>query len=54
MIYFSYVHYIMTYGVIFGEISSCGSNIFKIKKRTIRIITNSWNRDSCWGFFKKL
>jgi hypothetical protein len=33
MIYFSYVHYVMTYGVIFGENSSCGSNIFKIKKK---------------------
>jgi hypothetical protein len=32
MIYFSYVYSVMTYGIIFGEISSCSSNIFKIKK----------------------
>jgi hypothetical protein len=40
IIYFSYVGSVMTYGIILGEISSCSSNIFKIKKRTIRIITN--------------
>jgi hypothetical protein len=49
IIYFSYVHFIMTYGVFLGGISSCSSTIFKIQKRIVRVITNS-----CRGLFKKL
>ena len=29
-------------------------DIFKIQKWIIRVITNSWSRDSCWELFKKL
>jgi hypothetical protein len=37
-----------------GGNSSCRRTIFKIQKRIVRVITNSQNRDSCWGLFKKL
>jgi hypothetical protein len=53
MIYLFYIHSIMTYGIIFGGNSS-DSNIFRIQMKIIRAITNSRNRDSCLGLFKKL
>ena len=33
---------------------SHSSNVFKLQKRVIRIITNSGNRDSCRDLFRKL
>ena len=51
-IYFSYFHSILSYGIIFWGNSSYSSNIFKIQKRIIRIITNARNRDSCRQLFK--
>jgi hypothetical protein len=54
IIYFSCFHSVMTYGIIFwGNFSYC-SNIFKIGKRIIRILTNSRSRVSCQELFKKL
>jgi hypothetical protein len=44
----------MSYGVIFWGNSHLSNNIFKIQKRTIRIITNSGKYDSCWELFKQL
>jgi len=41
MVYFSYFHFIMLYGIIFWGNSHHSVNIFKIQKRIIRIITNS-------------
>ena len=59
MIYFSYVHSVMMYGIIFffgggGLKLSYSSNIFKIQKRIIRVITKSRSRDYCPELFKKL
>jgi hypothetical protein len=54
MIYHSYVHSIMTYGIIFWGNSPHSTNIFKIHKRKIRIMTKSRSRDSCWQLFKRL
>jgi len=54
VVYFAYVHSIMSYGIIFGGNQSHSENIFKIQKRVIRIITNSRVRDSCRELFKKL
>ena len=51
MIYFSYV---MSYGIIFWGNSHPSNNIFKIKKRIIRMITNTGSRDSCCQLFKQL
>ena len=54
LIYFSYFHSVMTYGIILGGNSADRDSVFKLQKRTIRIITNSSNRTSCRGLFKKL
>jgi hypothetical protein len=52
-IYFSYFHSILSYGSIFWGNSVHSKYIFKIQKRTIRVITNSGIRDSCRDLFKK-
>ena len=54
MIYYSYVHLIITYGIIFGGNSPHITDIFKIQKRIIRIMTKSRSRDSCRQLFKRL
>jgi hypothetical protein len=51
MVYFSTVHSIISYGVIFWGISAHSKIIFKIQKRIIRIITNSDNKASCRYLF---
>jgi hypothetical protein len=53
-IYFSYFHSILSYGIIFWGNSPYSSNIFKIRKRIIRIIMNARNRGSCRQIFKNL
>ena len=53
-IYFSYVHSIMVYGIIFWGSSPLSDIIFKLQKRTIRIMMNVNNRQSCRDLFKKL
>ena len=53
-IYFSYVHSVNSYGIIFWGNSCFSTNIFKIQKRIIRIITNTGRRDSCRQLFKQL
>jgi hypothetical protein len=54
LIYFSYFHSVLSYGIIFWGNSVHSKFIFKIQKRTIRVITDSWIRDSCRDLFKKL
>jgi hypothetical protein len=54
MIYSSYFHSVMTYGIIFWSNCPHSIHIFRLQKRVIRIITNSRNRDSCRELFKKL
>jgi len=54
MVYFAYIHSIMSYGIILGGNQPYSDKIFKIQKRVIRIITNSRMRDSCRELFKKL
>jgi len=54
MIYFSYFHSILSYGIIFWGNSSPNNCIFKIQKRTIRVIVNSSIRTSCRELFKEL
>jgi len=56
MIYFSYAHSVLSYGIIFwGNSHTHHTNsIFKIQKRILRIITNSGSRDTCWQLFKHL
>jgi hypothetical protein len=52
--YFSYVHSVISYGIIFWGNSSCSKDIFKVQKRIIRVITNSRICDSCRELFKQL
>jgi hypothetical protein len=54
MIYFSYMHSIIIYGIIFWGNLPCSINILRIQKRIIRIIMNAKPRDSCWELFKSL
>ena len=54
MIDYSYVHSIVTYGIIFWENSPHNTDIFKIQKRIIWIMTKSRSRDSCRHLFKRL
>jgi len=54
MIYFSYVHSVMSCGIIFWGNSHHSNSIFKIQRRIIRIITNTGSRDSCRHLFKQL
>ena len=53
MIYYSCVHSIITYGLIFWGNSPHSTHIFKTQKRIIRIMTKSRRRDSCRQLFKK-
>jgi len=52
-IYFSYVHSVVSYGIIFWSNSHHG-NSFKIQKVIIRIVTNTGRRDSCRRLYKQL
>jgi hypothetical protein len=53
-IYFSYVHSIIAYGIIFWGNSPYSNNIFKLQKRAIRIIMIVDYIVSCRELFKKL
>jgi len=54
MICYSYIHLIITYGIIFWGNSSHSIDIFKIQKWIIRIMTKSRSRDSCRQLFRRL
>jgi len=54
MVYFAYIHSIMSYGIILGGNQPYSDKIFKIQERVIRIITNSRMRDSCRELLKIL
>jgi len=54
MVYFAYIHSIISYGIISGGNQPYSDKIFKIRKRVIRIITSSRPRDSCRERFKNL
>jgi hypothetical protein len=54
MIYFSNVHSILSYGIIFWGYSSYANTVFKIQKRVRRLMMNVGSRESCREFFKKL
>jgi hypothetical protein len=54
LIYYSYFHPVLTYGIIFWGNTHYGNAIFKMQKRIIRIMVGIRNRDSCRGYFKRL
>jgi hypothetical protein len=53
-VYFSYVHSIIAYGIIFWGNSRYNNNIFKLRKRAIRIIMIGSKKVSCHELFKRL
>ena len=54
MVYFAYIHSIMSYGIILGGNQPYSDKIFKIQIRVIRSILSSRMRDLCRELFKKL
>jgi len=48
------MYIVITYGIIFWGNSPYSNNIFKLQKRSKRIIMNASSRASCREFFKKL
>jgi len=54
MIYFTYFHTVMEYGIIFWGVSVQSKRIFQQQKRIIRIMTGSTSRISCRTLFWKL
>jgi len=54
MIYFSYFHSIMSYGMIFWGHSSYSVQVFRLQKRIIRIMTASRSAVSCRSLFINL
>jgi hypothetical protein len=54
MVYFSYFHSILKYGIFWGGNSTNNSRVFKLQKKVIRIISGVGPRDSCRNLFKKL
>jgi hypothetical protein len=54
LIYYSYFHSILTYGIIFWGNMHHSNVIFKMQKRIIRIMVGIRNRDSCREYFKRL
>jgi hypothetical protein len=54
MIYYSYFHSIMTYGLIFCGNSPDSIKIFRLQKKIIRIMMHCRSRDSCRKLFPNL
>jgi hypothetical protein len=54
MVYHSYLHSIVTYGIIFWGNSYYNNTIFSLQKQTLGIIVGIRDRDSCREHFKKL
>jgi hypothetical protein len=54
MVYYSYFHSIMTYGLIFWGNSHYSNIIFRLQKTIIRITVGIRGRDSCREHFRKL
>jgi hypothetical protein len=54
MIYYAFFHLAMSYGIMFWGNLSHSSMIFRLWKKTIRIMEGCGNRVSCRNLFKKL
>ena len=54
LIYYSYFHSILTYGIIFCGNTPHSNVIFRMQKRIVRIMVGVRNRDSCREYFKRL
>ena len=54
VIYFTHIHSILSYGIIFWGSSSSANKVFILQKKIIRIIMNTRPRDSCREVFRNL
>jgi hypothetical protein len=54
LIYYSYFHSVLTYGIIFWGNTPHSNVIFRMQKRIVRIMVGVRNRDSCREYFKRL
>ena len=54
VIYFTHIHSIISYGIIFWGSSSYANKVFIRQKKIIGIITNTRPRDSCREVFKSM
>jgi hypothetical protein len=54
MIYFAYIHSVITYGIIFWGNSSYTVKLFRIQKRVMRIMMGLKKKDSCKNPFKEM
>ena len=54
IIYYSYLHSIMSYGIIFWGHSAGSITVFKLQKKIIRIMVECRSRNSCSKMFIKL
>jgi len=53
MIYYAYVHSVISYGIIFWGNSHFSDSIFKVQKRIIRVISGSGIWDPCRDLYRK-
>jgi hypothetical protein len=53
MIYYSYAHSIISYGIIFWGSSTSSKKIFLLQKKILRIMTRSKYNESCRRLFKE-
>jgi hypothetical protein len=54
MVYCSYFHSIMSYGIIFWRNSGHRNLIFRLRKKAVRIMMGLRGRESCRKHFKEL
>jgi hypothetical protein len=54
IIYYAYIHSILSYGIIFWGRSSNVNKLFILEKKIVRIITNTGVRESCREAFKHM
>jgi len=54
LIYYSYFHSILSYGIIFWGNTPHSNLIFKMQKKAVRIMIGIRNRDSCREHFRKI
>jgi hypothetical protein len=54
MVYFAYLHSVLTYGIIFWENFTNVHHVLKLQKRAVRVIAGVGPRSSCRGLFRKL
>ena len=52
ILYFSYVHSVISYSIMFWENTLNSTKIFRIQKKVLRIMTKSKKMDSCRELFK--